>query len=266
MIVLPKHHEPIIYKCNDIPNHCCGFLKNNKECTNKVSHIFQFSNDEIVYTCGVQRHIDKVLHTMDPSLTLNVYEKTNNKFYLRFRGLSCLDMFMYNKAFYGPLTELQDLVLKIKESQDRYVLAYCAYIEKYKHFDKKNNKHKEFDEINQIDPLEFLESQNDMKPDMQEFIQDTKNLKHICVEYNDQLSKYVSTYTRILPYGEIETNGKRKRESSTKCSICLSNINEYDGGHTDCNHPFHHKCMNKWLKICTKKKVPYKCPNCRRDI
>ena len=44
------------------------------------------------------------------------------------------------------------------------------------------------------------------------------------------------------------------------CSICFENITEEKLIKTDCNHCFHKKCMNEWLKI------KNNCPLCRRKV
>ena len=44
---------------------------------------------------------------------------------------------------------------------------------------------------------------------------------------------------------------------NTNCSICLEEIKEPEYLNLPCNHPFHKKCINGWLKNNNN------CPNCR---
>ena len=45
-----------------------------------------------------------------------------------------------------------------------------------------------------------------------------------------------------------------------KCSICLSNINNYIYTELYCTHKFHLKCLNEWVKNSNE------CPLCKREI
>jgi len=49
-------------------------------------------------------------------------------------------------------------------------------------------------------------------------------------------------------------------KKSTYCSICLEKINKLEKYKTKCNHLYHIKCINKWLKINNT------CPICRTEL
>lgn len=49
--------------------------------------------------------------------------------------------------------------------------------------------------------------------------------------------------------------------SHKECTICLTNVSKKNGGHVDCGHAFHNKCLKPWIQM--KKKS---CPTCRSHI
>lgn len=64
----------------------------------------------------------------------------------------------------------------------------------------------------------------------------------------------------------IYLNHTKYSEKSGKysCSICLSDFIQDDKIHiTDCNHTFHHKCLQNYLKTLKDYKSFYNCPLCR---
>lgn len=66
---------------------------------------------------------------------------------------------------------------------------------------------------------------------------------------NSEFLKYIGKYFKIT---------KKKNMLNKTCSICLNNykINEFYRKLPDCNHVFHKKCIDKWLKLDYKKKCP----------
>ncbi len=65
-----------------------------------------------------------------------------------------------------------------------------------------------------------------------------------------------------VPYQELVPKFKRITETdNTECPICheLFKLNEYRRTLT-CNHGFHKKCIDKWLKN------NLSCPMCRKEI
>lgn len=70
-----------------------------------------------------------------------------------------------------------------------------------------------------------------------------------------------------FPYGKIPTNLRKppskpsngKEVFNDDCCICMETITS-DGVKTKCNHGFHAKCLNKWLKNDSR------CPLCRTHV
>ncbi len=68
-----------------------------------------------------------------------------------------------------------------------------------------------------------------------------------------------------VPYSDFLQKSKKIKECdgilNELCAICHCNytINEYKRT-LDCNHNFHKKCIDKWLKM------NLNCPLCRKDI
>ncbi len=68
-----------------------------------------------------------------------------------------------------------------------------------------------------------------------------------------------------VPYSDLLQKSKKIKKCdeilNDLCSICHCNynINEYKRN-LDCNHVYHKKCIDKWLK------TNLNCPMCRKDI
>ena len=68
-----------------------------------------------------------------------------------------------------------------------------------------------------------------------------------------------------FPYGKVPNKYKQCSKDTTPlvfdddCCICMEEIHT-DGMKTKCNHGFHKKCINKWLKNDSR------CPLCRTQV
>lgn len=73
---------------------------------------------------------------------------------------------------------------------------------------------------------------------------------------------------KLLEMNEINKVFFKENENNNldldKCSICMEDIQgkEHKVKLKKCNHIFHRKCLNKYLKETLLK---FKCPNCKKD-
>ena len=81
---------------------------------------------------------------------------------------------------------------------------------------------------------------------------DKKTLKishELCIRTKEQ---YEDLFHIRLPW----TN-----QQHTECSICISNVESFNGGHITCGHVFHNNCISNWIKH-----AHNTCPNCRNQF
>ena len=79
--------------------------------------------------------------------------------------------------------------------------------------------------------------------------------------------KLNSNYIKLL----YENNRNNIKSKIVECMICLNEINLETHKHTNlvflkCNHVYHEKCLNSWVKENTKKYNKPTCPSCRDII
>jgi hypothetical protein len=79
--------------------------------------------------------------------------------------------------------------------------------------------------------------------------------------------KLNSNYIKLL----YENNKDNIKSKIVECMICLNEINLDMHKHTNlvflkCNHVYHEKCLNSWVKETTKKYNKPTCPGCRDII
>ena len=79
--------------------------------------------------------------------------------------------------------------------------------------------------------------------------------------------KLNSNYIKLL----YENNRNNIKSKIVECMICLNEINLDMHKHTNlvflkCNHVYHEKCLNSWVKENTKKYNKPTCPGCRDII
>lgn len=63
------------------------------------------------------------------------------------------------------------------------------------------------------------------------------------------------------------TSYKLCKNNIVYCPICISDVspNEYIRV-LECNHTFHKKCIDKWIKKCILDESKMRCPMCRKNI
>lgn len=72
----------------------------------------------------------------------------------------------------------------------------------------------------------------------------------------------------FFDFNKIHLNPyKLCKDDKVYCSICLSDVlsREYIR-ELKCNHKFHKKCIDKWIKNCINLETIVQCPMCRDNI
>lgn len=265
-----------------VPNIVCGcpLLPDTKMCSKQATHLFRFSSGRMKFSCGIEKHKNDIIRTIDPDENLSVYIKYKSVFKLEKRSLTAEDLYGNNRLFEGPLTYKGTLSKRINyldmyfyelEAELEKMIAYInTYMKEYHTIRVTVDNH-----YNGILPIVDTKILTGILDDLiqkvknaDEYSRSSKNvmleMRSVKEEYDNCVTSYnMNTYVS-LPF-EYDLSNR------TECPICMCNVDKYTGGHTHCNHPFHNHCINKWLQnqnsnVEDDEDYCFTCPTCRKDI
>jgi hypothetical protein len=153
--------------------------------------------------------------------------------------LSVILFFLGFKTIYYVFVRI--IIHKKKIDINKLRSYYNLFLESNKlYFLLKNiNDTNEIDYLIKRDNIDLLNPHN-FNIDYNKFFDEDINYDGISIDNDDNIS--------------INSNDEEK------CSICLSKIDNYIYTNLSCNHKFHLKCINEWLKNSNE------CPLCKRIL
>lgn len=243
----------------------CGCLNSksakNKYCRNAVENVYVFQDGRLKYSCNIKSHMRSILGSITTDDVVNVYTRKKNttteipQYHKSISNFHCFQVLTHSDMFYRPFTQSDALHFNMKEATSNYITHL-----------KRFNKSFPYEEIIKMTQVLKDNTNNEASTDKpsQEHIDNARKylfewtvakstLRWFRKEYEDAKSAYKSLETLVLPWCHSS--------SHVECTICMSDVSESNGGHVECGHAFHNKCLKLWID-----KDKNSCPTCRSCI
>ena len=238
---------------------CKMNVTTGKICNKPIKYRYKFSKGEIKYTCGFSYHMDQIISSLDIDENITVYVKYETNTFIESHNIDCFNGVFDSKLFYGPYKEKETYLLELKNSSLKYFKTLYAHRARYSDI---TSYFAERELVIKLLGLYIIHGEqynfmltrvSQLNNIIEKYTSYTSMLDVLQVKYNAAKIKYNTFIQLHLPW---------RRHCSSKvsleCSICMSDVDESNGGMTECDHVFHNHCLKKWME------VQHSCPNCRK--